>query len=170
MKEIVVNVDNLREEDVTDFTTKVKLFLVNSKSELLLGYSYNEYQFPGGTQEDGETLDATVKRELVEETGIVLNDWRISPFLKSSGYYKDWPSVGRNKKVLIYYYEIKTDEKPNFDRIKLTDKEKEGNFTLRYVSLNNIEEELKNNAKKYGDAHGISNEMINLLSIYNEML
>ena len=170
MVEIVKNIDNLLEEEITDFTSKVKLLLVNSKGELLLGYSNHEYQFPGGTQEDGEMLNATVFRELMEETGIVLNVEKIKPFVKSSGYYKNWPSVGRNKKVEIYYYEIKTDEKPNFNRIKLTEKEKEGNFTLRYVSLNNIEDELENNVKEYGDPHGIADEMIGLLKIYKDIV
>lgn len=170
MKEIVTNINNLNEEDMTDFTVKVKLLLVNSKNELLLGYSHHEYQFPGGTQEDGESLIDTVKRELMEETGIMLDKSIINPFVKSLGYYKDWPSEGRNKKVEIYYYEIKTDEKPNLDKIKLTEKEKEGNFTLRYISLDNVEAELENNVKDYGDPHGIANEMINLLKIYKEML
>lgn len=169
MKEIIRNINNLKEEEMTDFATKVKLLLVNSCNEILLGYSHHEYQFPGGTLEAGETLMDTVKRELMEETGLVLSDEKISPFAKSSGYYKDWPGVGRNKKVEIYYYEIKTDEKPNFDKIKLTDKEKEGNFTLRYVSLDDVEEELKNNTKEYGDPHGIVREMIELLKIYKEM-
>ena len=168
MREIVMNVDNLREEDITDFTTKVKLLLVNSKDELLLGYSHHEYQFPGGTQEDGEALEDTVKRELMEETGIILTDEKINAFVKSLGYYKDWPCVGRNKKVEIYYYEVKTDEKPDFENIKLTEKEKDGNFTLRYVSLDNVEKELENNVKKYGDPHGIAYEMIGLLRIYKE--
>lgn len=155
---------------MTNFMTKVKLLLVNSQRELLLGYSNQEYQFPGGTQEDGETLDDTVKRELLEETGIELSDSKFKPFVKSSGYYKDWPSVGRNKKVDIYYYEIKIDEKPNYDKIKLTEREKDGNFTLRYVSLDNIEEELKNNVKEYGDSRGIACEMLELLEIYKEMV
>ena len=170
MIEIIKNVDNLIEDDITDFTTKVKLLMVNSSGELLLGYSNHEYQFPGGTKEIDETINDTIMREAVEETGIVLDDLNFKPFVKSLGYYKDWPSVGRNKKVMIYYYEIKTDKKPNFDNIKLTEKEKEGNFTLRYVSLNDIEDILINNVKEYGDPHGIANEMIELLKIYKEML
>ena len=170
MKEIIRNIDHLKEDEMTDFTTKVKLLLVNSQCDLLLGYSNHEYQFPGGTQEDNETLDDTVKRELLEETGIELSDSKFKWFAKSSGYYKNWPCVGRNKKVDIYYYEIKTDEKPDFDKIKLTEREKEGNFTLRYVSLDNIEEELKNNVEEYGDSRGITCEMLELLEIYKEMV
>lgn len=166
MRKIVVNTNNLFEKDMTDFVTKVKLLLVNSKNELLLGYCYNEYQFPGGTQEYGESLIDTVKRELMEETGISLKNTFLEPFALAVGYYKDWPQEGRNKKVEIYYYEIKTDELPNIDKCNLTEKEKLGNFELRYISLDNVEDELNKNVLEYGDSHGIAKEMLNILEIY----
>lgn len=169
MKKIIYNNYNLKEEEMTDFTRKVKILLVNSKNELLLGYSKNEYQFPGGTQEEGERLGDTIKREILEETGIELKNLDIEPFVVSFGYYKDWPSIGRNKKVEIYYYEVKTDEKPNLNKINLTDSEKNGNFELRYVSLNDVENVLQNNTNKYGDSHGIAREMINLLKVYRDI-
>ena len=168
MIEIINNVNNLREEEMTDFVKKLKLLLVNSKGELLLGYSQNEYQFPGGTQESGETLIDTVNRELKEETGIELNLTFLEPFACNIGYYRDWPLIGRNKKVEIYYYEIKTDKEPNLDKINLTENEKNGNFELRYVPLSTVEDELDINAIKCGDPHGIAKEMINLLNIYKD--
>lgn len=166
MKSIIINNDNLNEEEITDFTTKVKLLLINSNNELLLGYSNNEYQFPGGTQEDGESLIDTVKRELMEETGIEIKDYLLESFAKSTGYYKDWPKIGRNKKVEIYYYEIRTDEKPNIKKMNLTEMERKNNFELRYVLLNEAEFVLEENMLEYGDVHGIGKEMINLLKIY----
>ena len=166
MKNIIINNNNLSEGEMTDFATKVKLLLVNSNNELLLGYSNHEYQFPGGTQEEGESLIDTVKRELMEETGIIFNGDDLEPFVKHTGYYKDWPRVGRNKKVEIYYYEIKTDKKPDLNKMNLTEHEKEGNFELRYVSLNEVEPILEENALQYGDTHGIAKEMIRILYIY----
>ena len=83
------------------------------------------------------------------------------------GYYKDWPAVGKNRKIEIYYYEIKTDKKPNLDETEYTENEKDGNFELKYVSLTNIKQVLKENAEKYGDKKGITNEMLQLLDIYN---
>ena len=44
MKEIIINNDNLKEEDMTELVQRVKIMLINSKDEILLGYSHNNYQ------------------------------------------------------------------------------------------------------------------------------
>ena len=166
MKEIITNDYNLQEEDMTETIKRVKILLINSNNEILLGYSHNEYQFPGGHVEDGESLIDAVNREVEEETGIILNIKELELFVCSLGYYKDWPELGKNRKIEIYYYEIKTDEKPNLVNTKYTNSEKEGNFELRYIPINNIENELINNAKIYEDKHGIAKEMLEVLKVY----
>ena len=55
-----------------------------------------------------------------EETGIELNITAIEPFACSLGYYKNWPEVGKNRKIEIYYYEIKADDKPNLSNKNYT--------------------------------------------------
>ena len=169
MKSIIINKFNLNESDITDYTNKVKILLINSNKEILLANSHNEYQFPGGTQEKGESLTDVIKRELMEETGIIIDANNLKPFVKSSGYYKDWPSKGRNKKVDIYYYEILSDVKPNLDKTNLTKNEIEGNFKLEYIPLDKFNLILENNSLKYGDPHGIAKEMTNILNIYKNL-
>ena len=166
MKEIITNKYNLKEEEMTEIVKRVKVLLINSNSEILLGYSHNEYQFPGGHVEDNEELIAAVNRELLEETGINLNIKDIKPFIKMSGYYKDWPELGKNRKIEIYYYEIKTDKKPNLNNTNYTEEEKEGNFKLTYIPLNKVEDELTKNANEYGDKKGIAKEMLEIFKIY----
>lgn len=166
MKEIITNNYNLKEEDMTEIVKRVKILLRNSNDEILLGYSHNNYQFPGGHVEDGEELIETVNREIKEETGMELNVVDVVPFAKAIGYYKDWPEEGKNRKIEIYYYEVKTNQKTNLENTNYTENEKDGNFELRYIPLNSIEEELENNAKTYGDKRGIAREMLELFSIY----
>ncbi len=166
MKELINNNYNLTEEDITETVKRVKILLINSNNEILLGYSHNTYQFIGGHVEENESLSQTVIRELKEETGINLNKINVEPFAKATGYYKDWPDAGKNRKIEIYYYEIKTDEKPNLDKVQYTEHEKQGNFELRHIALESIEEELMTNAQKYGDEHGIAKEMLQLIKIY----
>lgn len=166
MEKIIINENNLKEEDITEIVQRVKILLINSKNEILLGYSHNEYQFPGGHVEDSEELIETVKREILEETGIQLNIQQAEPFACNLGYYKDWPEKDKNRKIEIYYYEIITNEKPNLDNINLTENEKQGNFELRYIPLDIIEEELNNNVNKYGNPKGITREMLEVIKIY----
>ena len=168
MKELITNKYNLKEEEMTEVVKRVKVLLINSNNEILLGYSHNDYQFPGGHVEDNEELIETVNREIKEETGIELNLKNIEPFARKSGYYKDWPEVGKNRKIEIYYYEVKTNEKPNLNNTSYTEHEKEGNFELRYIPLENIEKELQKNNNEYGDKKGIGKEMLELFEIYKE--
>ena len=166
MKTIIENKYNLKEEDMTEVVKRVKLFLINSNNDMLMSYSNNEYHCPGGHVEENEDLIEAINREIREETGIELGIKEIEPFACTLGYYKDWPEEGKNRKIEIYYYEIKTDEKPNLDNTEYTEHELKNNFELRYIPLANIENELIENAKKYEDKHGIAKEMLKIIEIY----
>lgn len=169
METIIINKNNLKEEDITEVVKRVKIFLINSNNKMLLGYSHNNYQCPGGHVEDNEDLVTTINREVQEETGINLNIKEANPFAVSYGYYKDWPEEGKNRKIEIYYYEIKTDDKPNLNNTNYTDNEKDGNFELRYIPVDKVEQEFINNANIYGDKHGIVKEMTKVFEIYNKI-
>ena len=169
MKKLIKNNNNLKEEDVTEVVKRVKVLLINSNNELLLGYSHNDYQFPGGHVEVKEDLINALNREIEEETGIKLNIKENSPFAEFIAYYKDYPQIGQNRKNEIYYYEVKTDEKPNLKNTNYTDEELDGHFKLEYISLDNIENKLKDNTKKYGDPNGIAGEMLEVLKIYKNI-
>lgn len=166
MKQIITNKYNLTDTDMTEIVKRVKVLLVNSNGEVLLGYSHNNYQFPGGHVEENETLIQAVNREVLEEVGIELGIEDIEPFACAIGYYKDWPSEGKNRKIEIYYYEVKTDEEPNLENTEYTENEKDGNFELRYIPLSDVENVLRANAEEYGDKKGIAREMIDLFDVY----
>lgn len=166
MKQLITNKYNLTDSDMTEVVKRVKVLLVNSNNDVLLGYSHNNYQFPGGHLEENETLVQAVNREVLEETGIELKITNIEPFACAIGYYKDWPAEGKNRKIEIYYYEVKTDEKPNLENTEYTENEKDGNFELRYIPLSDVENVLRANAEEYGDKKGIAREMIDLFGVY----
>ena len=170
MKQLITNKYNLIDSDMTEVVKRVKVLLVNSNNDVLLGYSHNNYQFPGGHVEDNETLIQAVNREVLEETGIELRITNIEPFACAIGYYKDWPAECKNRKIEIYYYEVKTDEKPNLENTEYTENEKEGNFELRYIPLSNVENILSANAEEYGDKKGIAREMIDLFDVYKTII
>ena len=168
MKTIITNHYHLEDKDITEVVPKVKILLVNSKEEILLGYSHHEYQFPGGHVEEGENLIDAINREVLEETGIELSFESLEPFACTIGYYKDWPSTGKNRKIEIYYYEILTDEKPHLEKTKYTESEKQGNFELKYIPLDQVEKEILQNVEVYEDEHGIAKEMLQVFQLYKD--
>ena len=169
MKIIIHNKNNLKETDITEVVKRVKILIINSNNEILLGYSHNDYQFPSGHVEKGENLDQTIKREIKEEIGIILKNQNFKPFAKVISYYKNWPEKGKNRKIEINYYELKTDEKPNLNNTEYTESEKNGHFELKYIPLENVQKILKENAKKYGDKKGITREMLEIFNLYKSL-
>lgn len=168
MEKIIINKYNLKDSDMTEVVKRVKILLINSKNEILLGYSHHNYQFIGGHVEEGEELVQTINREVEEETGIKLNLKDAKAFSINYGYYKDWPEEGKNRKIEIYYYEIRTDLKPELKNTNYTEHEQEGKFNLQYIPLEEVESVILKNSTEYGDEHGIANEMIELFKIFKK--
>lgn len=170
MRILIENQYNLKDDVITEIVKRVKVLMINSNNEILLAYSNNFYQFPGGHVEEDESLIETVYREIKEETGIVSNDLNIEPFAVSYRYFKDFPEIGENRKNEIYYYVINTDEKPNLENTFYTEKEIDANFELSYIPLNDVENVLNENVLKYGDRKGIAKEMIQAIKVYKDMI
>lgn len=166
MKKLITNNHNLKESDITEVVRRVKVLIINSNNEVLLGYAHNNYQFPGGHVEKGEELAQTANREVLEETGMNIDMSNLEPFACAIGYHLDWPEAGKNRKTEIYYYEVKTDEKPNLENTKYTEDELAGNFKLRYIPLNEVEKVLNQNANQFGNKEGIVREMLDLFAVY----
>ena len=145
MKEILYNYDYLNKEDIDNVVKRAKILIVNSSNEILLGYSHNSYQVIGGHLEDDESYDECIVREVREEAGIELNYEERKPFLVIRYYCKDYPKEGINSEYIINYYVVNSDIKPDISKINLTEHEKEGEFELRYIHIDNILEELNNN-------------------------
>lgn len=140
MKTIIYNSDNLKETDIDEIVTRVKVFIVNSKNELLLATSGGGCQFPGGHREDGESIIDTVIREITEETGIILERAEIiEPFFEIKHYSRNYKNSGKNRSSEMVYFYVNTDKKINMEKIHLTEHEKESNFELHLVPLNEVE-------------------------------
>lgn len=144
MKTKVINYDKLKEEDITDKVTRVKALMLNSKKEILLATAYTTIQFPGGHLESPETLNEALKREIMEETGIILNK-EYEPFFCLKYMVKDYPKKGNNRLLEIYYFYLFTDEPYNLANTHFDEQENEGGFTLKYVPFKGLQKYLKKN-------------------------
>ncbi len=159
MKIKIINYDHIKDEDILDRVIRVKALIINSKKEILLASAYTTIQFPGGHLEEGESLEETLKREVLEETGIVLSG-DYEPFFCLKYFLKDYPVIGNNRSIEIYYYCVFTDEVYNLDNVYLDDQERNGNFTLTYVSLKKLKKYLKSNPGNLAINHIVTNEML----------
>ena len=166
MKEVFLNVDNLKKDDIDEEVIRVKGLIINSKKEILLGYANNIYQFPGGHLEFGETIKECLKREIKEETGMEVDLSLINPFMMIQYYTKNFFNSGKNRCNKIYYFVINTDNLINLKETNYTKEEKEGNYTVRYINLSDVEEELIDNANKYPRNKNIVYEMLQVISEY----
>ena len=142
MKEIIYNNDNLNVNDINNVVKRAKAIIVNSKGEILLGCGHNNYQIIGGHVEENETYKDCLIREVKEETGITIDDFDEKVILTIKYYCKDYPSKNLNTLFNANYYVIKTDQKPNMNLINLTENEKEGMFEFKYISKNDVINEL----------------------------
>ena len=59
MKRLVYNENELKEEEMNEFVTRVKAFIINDKNEILFANSNNGVQLIGGHVEDGEKYEDT---------------------------------------------------------------------------------------------------------------
>ena len=135
MKETIYNYDYLKDEDITETVIRMKALIINNKN-IILGNENNIYQFPGGHLEDNETFEECLKREVLEETGIEIDNNEIKrPFMKVTYLNKDWPEIGKNRKAEIYYYLIETVKIPDMSKVNYTEHEKQGNFKIESIPL-----------------------------------
>ena len=86
-----------------------------------------------------------------------------------NSYYKDYPSENVNTKIVIYYYVINDDRIPDLKKTNYTLEELDGNFSLRYIPLEIVNDVLKENMEMSGDTSGISREMLEVLDCFNKI-
>ena len=168
MKKIFLNTNNLRKEEIDEEVIRVKGLIINSKNEILLGYSHNTYQFPGGHLEYAETLKECLKREITEETGMIVDLDNIEPFMMTKYYSKNYFNTGKNRCNKLYYFVVNTDNEINLNNTNYTKEEKAGNYELRYISLDDVEEVLIDNCNKYPKFRTITYEMLQVINEYRE--
>lgn len=166
MKETIYNYDYLTEKDITETVIRTKALIINNGS-ILIGNENNVYQFPGGHLEDGESFNDCLKREVLEETGIEIEDSEINkPFMKVTFMNKDWPEVGKSRKAEIYYYVINTNKKPDLSKTDYTENELKNNYKIEEFDINEAIQQIQDNIPRNEKNKVISPDMISAIEEY----
>lgn len=137
----VFNEDNLDDKDINGAVTRVKAFVINPKNEVIVASSNGGVQLIGGHVEDGEEEIETLKREILEESGMEISNDEISDcFYEVRHYIKDYFHSGKNIVAVIHYYIVKTGKEPNLNKVHLTAQEKGYSFELKQIPIDSFEE------------------------------
>ena len=167
MRRILLNDDNLQEEDLDFEVIRVKGLIINSTGDILIAHNNGTYQFPGGHKEDDENLDDCLEREIREETGISVTS--NGPFMQITTYDSNY--FNQNKKVCnkIYYYVLRTDDKPNYAETHYDELECQTDFNLCYISIRELRNFLKRAMEERNLDEKIGREMLLVLDEYNNL-
>lgn len=138
MKQILINENNLKEEDLESTVIRVKGMIINSNKEILLAHNNGTYQLPGGHKEDDEGMEETLIREVKEETGIDV-ELENGPFMQIVTYDANYFGTGKKVCSKIYYYIIHTDDVPNYDETNYDELELQTEFNLFYTDVKGLD-------------------------------
>ena len=64
MKQVIINTDGIKENEIDESATRAKALMINSNNEILLGYGFGAYQFIGGHVNDNESITEGLKEKL----------------------------------------------------------------------------------------------------------
>lgn len=168
MKKIIINDDQLIEEDIEKKVVRVKGLIINSNGKILLAHNNNTYQFPGGHKEEYETENDCIRREILEETGIVL-EVKEDPFLCIETYDSNYFDSGKKVLNIIYYYRFFTDEMPDFSKTHYDELELDTDFNLFYVNFDTLDEFINKKTEDGEIDKKIAREMLYVIDEYKDI-
>lgn len=161
-----INQYGLTYSDIDKKVTRVKVLIFNSENKILLCNVSGKYTFIGGHVEENETKEMALIRELKEETGILLKNQDLDPFLKIEKLDKNHFNTGKNCLSEIYYYSFCADYIINKEKMNLDDSEREKHFFLQYMDINEFYDYL--NYQIYFLNSELHSEMLYVLNYYTD--
>lgn len=168
MKQVVINEKNLTENDLDFSVIRVKALIVNSNNEVLIAHNNGTYQFPGGHKEDDEFMDDCLYREVKEETGID-EEVKTGPFMQITTFDDNYFDTGKKVSNRIYYFIVRTDQEPDFEKTHYDELECQTDFNLFYVKLGFLKQFLEDAVNEGTLDYKIGKEMLLVAEEYNNV-
>lgn len=149
MREVDFNEDGLLIDEIDKVVNKVRGIVINSNTGKILLVRYvGLYMLPGGSIDDEEGEKDSIKREILEESGIEIEDSQINPFLIINSFdknYFDRKSGTINRLTRTTFFEIYTDKDIDDEKKNLTESEKTKGHVINYVDLDDVPQIVEDN-------------------------
>ncbi len=130
-------------------TAGVGLFVFNDENKVLmqLRTDYNQWGFPGGAMELGESFEETARRELKEETNLDIKMMKMIKVLSGKDTYREYPNGDKLYDITAIF--VITKFRGN---LKVNDDESKqlAWFDIKDLPIN-MTSHTKNYLTKYGD-------------------
>lgn len=168
---LVINEDNLQFSQIQDFSSKVRVILIDENNRILIANYGNVILLPGCKVDNGETIYEAITRELSEELGQDYNAEELDFFVTLNYYQKNYPKrdgTSQNRLVQTHYF-VGSHKGIKKDRQKLTDKEQKDKFRLELVSLENLENMILNNKNNNPRNIYFQKELLTILTSYKKI-
>lgn len=130
-------------------TAGVGLLIFNNENKILmqLRTDYNQWGFPGGSMELGESFEEVASRELKEETNLEIDDLKLIKVLSGKDTYREYPNGDKLYDITAIFV-----IKKYHGELKINDDESK---KLDWFDINDLPENMtsytKNYIQKFGD-------------------
>lgn len=129
-------------------TAGVGLFVFNNQNKVLmqLRTDYNQWGFPGGAMDLGESFEETAIRELKEETNLNIKEMKMLKVLSGKDTYREYPNGDKLYDITAIF--VVTD----YDGVlKVNDDE---SSKLDWFSIDKLPENMTSHTKNYIEKFG----------------
>ena len=133
-------------------TAGVGLFVFNDQDKVLmqLRTDYNQWGFPGGSMELGESFEETAMRELKEETNLDIKEMKLIKVLSGKDTYREYPNGDKLYDITALFVITKYDGEL---RVNDDESKKFGWFSINDLPKNMTQHTI-NYIEKFGNTLG----------------
>lgn len=129
-------------------TAGVGLFVFNENKQVLMQFrtDYNQWGFPGGAMELGESFEETAKRELKEETNLEACELKMVKVLSGKDTYREYPNGDKLYDITAIFV-----VKSYKGDLKINDNESK---RLEWFDINKLPDNITNHTRNYLEKYG----------------